>query len=57
MSLLSLFAVTTWESWAGAALGTGAGVSGQQADEEDQETREWHHLQTADLRTGILIRY
>lgn len=43
------------EGRAGAALGAGAGVSGQQADEEDQEAGERHHHQAAHLRAGSFL--
>ena len=42
----------TREGRAGAALGAGAGVPGQQADEEDQEDGERHHFQAAHAGAG-----
>lgn len=42
------------EGGAGAALGAGAGVPGEQADEEDQEDGKRNHRQAADPGTGTL---
>lgn len=44
-----------WEGRVGAALGAGAGVPGEQADEKDQKDGEWDHLKAADPGTGTLI--
>lgn len=40
-----------------AALGAGAGVSSQQADEKDQEAGERHHHQAADFRAGNTVKH
>lgn len=42
------------EGGAGAALGAGAGVPGEQADEEDQEDGKRNHRQAADPGAGTL---